>query len=838
MGRDTDDDSADVVLDRGWQWECASTQPGTASDPEDLDRAEIEWIPARVPGTAAGALRDHGAWTWGVADTEILDGRDWWFRGRFPDPGAGPWLLRLHGLATIADAWLNGSHLLHSDNMFLEHECAVDRLQADNDLCLRFAALSPVLAGRRTRPRWKSRLARSPNLRWIRTTLFGRMEGWSAWAAPVGPWRPVELISRGRAPRVEASTVAARCSGTGGTVSVHASLAIAGDPPTAASVRVGDLTAPLECSSDGERITVDGTILLADIERWWPHTHGAQPRYVVELEIDGTRIELATVGFRTVEVDRRDDGFTFVVNDTPIFCRGAVWVPPDVVSFAAPPDQVRASLELLRDAGMNMVRVAGHSAYESPEFWDLCDELGVMVWQDCMLASSDPPDDEAFTHAVETEVAQVLTRLQGRPALALVCGSSETYQQAAMNGLEPGSWTSALLEDAIRGVVERTLPGVAYLASSPIGGELPFDPSVGASHYFGVGAYRRPLSDARASGVRFASECLAFSIPPERASVDEMFGGSRDAGHTATWKAGIARDSATSWDFEDVRDFYVRDLYGCDPAEIRFADPDRALDLGRAAVADVMAEVMGEWRRPGSRCAGGLVLSWQDLWPGAGWGIIDALGRPKAPWYALRRALEPCTVLMTDEGLSGLRVHVVNDLASAFSGRLELAAYADDGVRIEHAVESIEAGAHSALTFTASGLLGGFRDLTRAYRFGPPSHDVVVATLTSAGDGSERQAFFLPLGRRRPRLPELGLTASARRRAGGDWGLTIASRLFAQFVVVDVPGYAPSDSWFHLAPGVARTIGLRAEGTDRAPSGDVRALNSPASARIRFEDEG
>ena len=281
--------------------------------------------------------------------------------------------------------------------------------------------------------------------------------------------------------------------------------------------RVRDASAQLTVSDEGDQVLVEGVVHLEEVERWWPHTHGAQPRYAVALEIDGTTLELATVGFRTIDVDRTDDGFTFVVNDTPVFCRGALWVPPDVVSLAAPPEQIRTSLQMLRDTGMNMVRLGGNGIYESPEFWDICDELGVMVWQDCMLASFDPPDDDEFAAAIEAELTQVLGRLQGRPALAIVCGGNETYQQAAMYGLRPGSWESDVLEKTIPQVVELTLPGVPYIASSPIGGRLPFEPSSGVAHYFGVGAYRRPLSDARLAGVRFAGECLAFSVPPERA---------------------------------------------------------------------------------------------------------------------------------------------------------------------------------------------------------------------------------------------------------------------------------------------------------------------------------
>jgi beta-mannosidase len=810
----------------GWEWECAATSPGVAADPAQLGAADLAWISAAVPGTAAGALRAHGTWGAGEDDAEILDGQDWWFRCRFADPGAGPYTLHFGGLATLADVWLNGSHLLRSDNMFLEHACEIDGLESENELCIRFAALEPELARKRPRPRWKTALARRPNFRWIRTTLLGRMDGWAGWAAPVGPWRPIELVAR-PARRVVTSSINTECEGPGGSVHVRATIESSGAAPTSAHIRVGDEIAPLRWSANGTRLTVDGTLILPEVERWWPHTHGGQTRYRVLLEIGDDTIELATVGFRTVEVDRTGDGFQFVVNVAPIFCRGAVWVPPDVVTFTADRDAVRASLERFRDTGMNMVRIAGHSVYESADFWDLCDELGVMVWQDCMLAGFDPPEDDDFARAIVAETTQVLSALQGRPALALVCGSSETYQRAAMFGLAPDSWKSTVLEATIPAVVERVLPGITYIASSPIGGVLPFEPAVGVAHYFGVGAYERPLSDARASGVRFAAECLAFAIPPEPGQ------GTDDP------NAAVPRDPGALWDFADVRDFYVRSLFDVDPDVVLTTDRSFALDLGRAAVAEAMSAAMSEWRHPGSQCAGGLVLAWQDLWPGAGWGLLDRAGRPKAPWYALKRVLDPLALLVTDEGLSGLMIHVVNDHPHPFRGELRIGAYAEDGLCVEDATQAVALAARSSASISASALLGGFRDLTRAYRFGPPAHDVIELTLLSDGDEPRRDTCYLPLGRARPRLDDVGLRATAARDASGEWSLTITTTSFAQWVAIDVPGYEPSDSWFHLAPGSARTITLRADDPDRGsngdPVGEVRALNSRARSPISFD---
>ena len=185
---------------------------------------------------------------------------------------------------------------------------------------------------------------------------------------------------------------------------------------------------------------------------------------------------------------------------------------------------MRTSLQLLVDAGMNMVRIAGYMSYEDDAFWDLCDELGILVWQDCMLAGFDPPEEPEFVESVRLEVTQELGQLQRRPSLTVVCASSETQQQAAMFGLPSDGWHSPLLEETIPALVHELVPDVPCVVSSPSGGDLPFEPGQGIAHYFGVGAYLRPITDARAAGVRFAAECLAFGNPPEPSTVERCFG--------------------------------------------------------------------------------------------------------------------------------------------------------------------------------------------------------------------------------------------------------------------------------------------------------------------------
>jgi beta-mannosidase len=182
-----------------------------------------------------------------------------------------------------------------------------------------------------------------------------------------------------------------------------------------------------------------------------------------------------------------------------------------------------------------------------------------------------------------------------------------------------------------------------------------------------------------------------------------------------------------------------------------------------------------------------------------------------------------------------LIIHVVNDRPHPYRGELRLVAYNENGLRVEDAQQAIEVAAHGSTSVSASALVGGFRDLTRAYRFGPPAHDVVTATLASDDDEPERETFYLPLGSARPRHDDIELEARAVRAATGEWALTITSPRFAQWIAIDAPGYEPSDAWFHLAPGATRTVRLLGEDPDRAPAGEVRALNSRTPAPITFD---
>jgi beta-mannosidase len=827
-----------IAIDAGWT--AQATPAGAVLDPAALARSAAPAVPAAVPGTVAGALRAAGRWSF--TDTAGFEADDWWFATRFPAAPVAPGeraALRLDGLATLAEVWLNGERILDSDSMFLAHAVDVTtRLAPANALAIRFASLPAAWsrAERRPRPRWRTRLVDRQELRWVRTSLLGRIPAWSPPCPAVGPFRPV-VLERSTRVVVEGARARTRLEGRCGVISVELTLTVlAGEASRAVAVAFGE-RAPLVIER-GERTRVSGEVRVPDAPRWWPHTHGPQPRSPLRVEIeigeDVIGVDLGDVAFRTVEALDAGGGFALAINGVRVFCRGACWTPLDVVTLASPREACDEALEAARAAGMNMLRVGGTMTYEDDAFHDGCDARGILVWQDFQLANMDyPAGDPAFDASVQKEAEQLLDRLETSPSLAVLCGGSEVEQQAAMLGLPRETWRSPLFDDTLRRVAEARRPDAVYVPNSPTGGALPFQVSAGVSHYYGVGAYLRPPDDARRAEVRFAAECLAFSNVPVDATIERVLGEGERPAHHPAWKARVPRDAGAGWDFEDVRDHYLAELFHLDPMRLRYSDMDRYLAASRVVTGELMLSAFAEWRRKRSTCAGALVWLYRDLWPGAGWGVIDALGVPKAAYHYLKRAMQPVALFITDEGQSGLHCHVINDSPEPLPATLEVQLFGQGEVPVARGAARLDVPAHDAVEIAADALFDAFVDSAYAYRFGPPAFDVVVATLTGAATGAVLgEAFHFPLGFPAEPVRDLGLEAHAVPAGGGCFALTVRAARFAYAVSIDAGPFLPDDDAFHVPPRGARTVRLRPTTPGARLAGTVRALNARGSARI------
>jgi beta-mannosidase len=446
------------------------------------------------------------------------------------------------------------------------------------------------------------------------------------------------------------------------------------------------------------------------------------------------------------------------------------------------------------------------------------------VWQDFMFANMDyPVGDATFRAEVEAEAREQLARLRRHACIAAYCGGSEVAQQAAMLGLAKAHWTNDFFARSLPALCESEHPGIPYFPSSPWGGALPFHTGAGLTHYYGVGAYRRPLADVKSARVKFTPECLGFSNVPEPSTAALLGDGTVPAPHDPRWKSRVPRDSGAGYDFEDVRDHYFAVLTGKDPVVMRSSDPARYLALSRIVTGEVMGRVFSEWRRPGSECGGALVWFYRDLWPGAGWGITDSHGVPKAAYWYLRRAWQPVTVRLTDEGLDGVALHVVNDSAERLEGEVELELLQQGRLAAAPAKAAVSVAARDAITLQGDALLGYFSDAAHAYRFGPPKFDVIVARLRIGGHVMAED-FLFPVGI--DSLVRASAALDARIKTDGeDPVLSLRSDCFLQAVRIEAEGYEPDDNYFHLSPTQTREIRFQRRDGARHLEVRIEALN-------------
>lgn len=847
-------DQVPQPLEQGWQL-CA-TAPGQVAGSEDVALL-TNWLDAPLLGPVADVLRQTKHWSLD-GEPRRFDAQDWCYRLCFDladADAASPHVLGLDGLATVVDVWLNGQLLLRSENMFLAHRLPLTGLQAaGNELLVVCRSLDQALAKRRPRPRWRAPMIDNQQLRWFRCTLLGRTPGWSPPAAVVGPWRGVWLA---KAPsfEVEALSMQPAVQADSGRLRVACRLTQtepAASRPEAAIAQVqlcltrqGQAHRLPLVASPAEPQVWSGELDIPSVARWWPHTHGEPALYEASLEVwlagglPPVTLALGPVGFKTVELVQCGGGFALRVNGTPVFCRGACWTPLDPVTLDAPSEQAYTqALAQVREAGMNMVRVGGTMSYEADAFYDECDRQGIMVWQEFMFANMDYPEDAAFMALASQEAEQQLQRWQGRAALTVLCGNSEVEQQAAMFGATRERWAPALFHEVLAQACAVACPQVPYWPSSAHGGAFPHQADVGTTSYYGVGAYLRDLGDARRANVRFATECLAFSNAPESATLAAVPGGLGLRMHHPAWKARAPRDLGAGWDFEDVRDHYVAQLFGLDPARLRYSDHERYLTLGRVAVGEVMAATFAEWRRAASTCGGALIWFLRDLWPGAGWGVIDSSGLPKAPYHYLKRTLQPLSLSMTDEGGNGLYVHVCNDGPQPLQAQVQITAWRNGRAQVGQGSQAVQVPAHASQSWPLMACFDWFADWSWAYRFGPASAQVLQARLVSQDGQVLAQAFAFPAGLALPVVHDLGMRAVASTMGPDQVALRISTDQFAQAVHLDVDDCVPDDNYFHMAPASERTVVLRvAGGLERVLTGTVRALNTDKAVPIQHEGQ-
>lgn len=831
--KDSGDWPSDAMGTPGLDWQISVCPAGLESPSLLTVGPQPEWIAAPGPATAVTSLKAAGRWH---ADMPgVLARSDVWYRLNIRSGPARE--LHFEGVAGRVEFWLDDALLAHHDTMFRPATLAIPAV-TDEDTWLYLCIRGPQSwsSTRTGRARWRPRMVVPSTLREVRQTLLGHMPGWCPDLPAMGPYAPLSNRAPNPPPIPEIKHLHADWGD--GTATLELVLAWAPPMPERSgaespALQVSVADSKFELIPDGTgRWTLQAS--LAGVVPWWPHTHGYPQLYEIEVLFAGERRSLGRVGFRRIEFDPLDSHGGLKVNGVDVFCRGVCWTPPDLDRLWVSASTYQEQVQRIAAGGMNMIRIGGTMVYESGTFYAACDAAGVLVWQDYMLANFDyPARDPEFLVELEREARYFLRRTAIHPCIAVLCGGSEVRQQAEMLG---SNWPAEdpIYEGLLKRVSAELRPHSCYVPNSPWGGATPFSTRSGITHYYGVGAYMRPLEDVRRADVGFAAECLALAHLPGEADLDGDL--ARQPGN-ADWKRGTPRDRGAGWDFDDVRDHYVHRLYGVDPARLRYEDAARYLDLGRAVSCDLAESLFSEWRRPASRCAGALIWQLRDFYPGAGWGLWNADAQPKPVWHALQRLFRPLQLLVTDEGLDGLDLYVVNETAEAREVALTLTCLREGAAIVVQGRRDLAIPGRGDATVNSNELFGKFHDTAYAYRFGPLSHEVAHGVLRDARTQEIlSESFHLP--RRDLGKADLGLQAEIGQEDNGLF-ITVSTRRFAQYVHFKSPAYVAQDDWFHLAPGHPRRVRLQprhdAVASDPALCGGLlTALNALAPTWIKL----
>lgn len=659
------------------------------------DFATLEgWIAAPVPGTvheallAAGRIPDpfYGR---NELDVQWVGEADWLYRCAFTlgeAETAEPAQLCFDGLDTVATVWLNGAELLSSDNMFVPQRVAVTGLLRSGRNTLQICFRSALRHGQAIEQRhgrratWNTDSSRV----YVRKAQYHYGWDWGPCLITAGPWRAVRLelgaarIAQLHCPAEVAADLAAA------ELPVHVELDAGGASLAGLAVRlrlldpagalVGEATLPA-APAVTHRFVVSRPAL------WWPAGHGAQPRYRLVATLVGgeaTPDERAlALGLRRLRLVQEPvagepgTGFYFEVNNRPIFAGGANWIPADNLTPRIGRETYRRLLVAAVEANMSMLRVWGGGIYENEVFYELCDELGLLVWQDFMFACGIYPAHAEFLASVRAEAEIQVRRLRHHACLALWCGNNEDYQIAqSVHAYDHTQLPDANGAFPARVIYEQLLPEVCaaldpsrpYWPGSPYGGADVFDGTVGDRHVWNVWhAYMAPYQHYAQFEGRFVSEFGMEAAPaPETLRPvlppGEEWPQSRTMDHHNKSPDGPKRLAA-----------YLAE-------NLRAAD--QSLETYSYQTQLIQAEAVGHafrvWRRrwhgPGRYAVGG-ALVWQldDCWPVVSWALIDSALRPKAALYAVRRELAPLAVGLAaqDGGAAAWAVNATPELVRA-----------------------------------------------------------------------------------------------------------------------------------------------------------------------------
>jgi beta-mannosidase len=810
--------NAVVTLDHGWQFRQVKAET-----------AESDWLPASVPGDVHldllankkipdPFLRDN------EAKLQWIENESWEYRTSFE---VTPALLArsnvdlvFDGLDGAAQVYLNGAQVLNSDNSFrIWRVAAKSRLHAGKNL-LRVVFPSPIKAAAEAAASdpWLPKTKVEAKT-YIRKPAYEYGWDWGPRFVTSGVWKQVRLEAWEKARiadfAIHQRDVSKDVAHLDAEVEIEATTATTADVIVTYwgnSVPLAGKrpTYPVHVTLHVGRNIIDLPIETQKPKLWYPAGYGEQPLYDFDATIyTGTQTvdsRKVKTGLRAIvlhrELDKWGRSFEFVVNGIPVFAKGADVIPFDSFANRVTTANYRRILQSARDANMNMVRHWGGGYYESDEFYAICDEMGIMVWEDFMYGNDWQPGTYAFKQNMEAEAEDQVRRLRNHPSIVIWCGNNETesaFGWAPRPSLPADvkfqMWQDYLTEFSgiLPRVVARLNPETPYWPSSPSADyeEVNDHYQSGDHHDWSVWHGRVPFSEYEKHHWRFVSE-YGFQSFPEMRTV-ESFTQPED-------RAGIFTPVMLAHQKNNEGNSLIQDYTNKDyPAPKDFPSFLYVSQVVQAEGIKIGAE---HWRRSRPETMGSLFWQLNDCWPVASWSSIDYYGRWKALQYYARRFYAPVLVSPHVENGS-LKVYIVSDKVKAEPATLRVRLMDFDGKVLLEETHTVNVTPLASKVY----LDWSLKKLTDAGA-ADTSHVFVVAELAAGGAQISRNLVYLaPTKEVHLKPAQLKVETSG---AGGRYKIRVSSPVLARSVYLAFGDLDVqiSDNYFNLLPGETAEIAV------------------------------
>jgi beta-mannosidase len=796
-----------VSLESGWEFRQLTGESNTNST----------WRPAQVPGDVhLDLLRNNlipdPFYRDNEAKLQWIEDASWEYRTTVQ---ASPALLEqknvdlvFEGLDADAEVYLNDKLILSADNMFREWRVSVKPYLQSGANQLRVVFPSPIKAAAKVAAsdRWRLQ-THTEEKTYIRKAAYEYGWDWGPRFVTSGIWRPVKLEAWDEARisnlHIAQKDVTAKVAHVTSEIEVIASIDAPGRLTLDYVHRGKKLEVSQEISLHPGINRFDIPLEIDNPELWYPAGYGGQPRYTfdVQLKIGKAVVGSGSVrtGLRSIilrrDLDQWGRSFEFIINGIPVFGKGADVIPFDSFPNRVTTAQYRRILESARDANMNMIRHWGGGYYETDEFYDLCDELGIMVWQDFMFGNDWQPGTYPWKQNVEKEAEYQLRRLRDHPSIIIFCGNNETEEAFHWQGrdnLSPEArlqmWQDYLT--VFSGILDRTVnrlvPETPYWPSSPSSDYEETSPTFqsGDYHDWSVWHGRVPFSEYEKHFARFMTE-YGFQSFPEMKTVEAF---TQPEDRTSIFTPVMLAHQKNNEGNSIIHDYMLK--YYSEPKD--FASFLYASQVLQAEGIKIGAEHL---RRNRPRTMGSIFWQLNDCWPVASWSSIDYYGRWKALQYYARRFYAPLLVSPHLEDGS-FKVYVVSDRTMPTAAQLRVRIMTLDGKALNDTTQAIQVPELSSKVYLERPL-SEFADAN-----GTDAANIFAVTdlLVEGKPASSNLIYFVPTKQVHLPAPQI---VTELTNEGTSYRLQLKSKVLARSVYVSFGDIdvQVSDNYFDLIPG-------------------------------------